>query len=109
MTLDEFKAWFDGFTEDMKAPPTDKQWKRIKARVKEINGSVMTYPVFVKQYPYYSWPYSSLLPLGSLTGASSMAVGQNAVASSDNFTLDGFDAKAALFSLGRADYIELTT
>ena len=42
MTLAEFKAWFDGFTEDMEVAPTPKQWKRIKDRVKQIDGSTIT-------------------------------------------------------------------
>lgn len=42
MTLAEFKAWFEGFTEDMDAPPTAKQWKRIKARVAQIDGAAVT-------------------------------------------------------------------
>lgn len=38
MTLAEFKAWFEGFTEDMDGAPNTKQWKRIKDRVKQIDG-----------------------------------------------------------------------
>lgn len=38
MTNSEFKAWFDGFTEAMDDIPNKKQWDRIKARVKEIDG-----------------------------------------------------------------------
>ena len=39
MTLPEFKAWFDGFTENMAAPPNKKQWARIQERVAEIDGT----------------------------------------------------------------------
>ena len=54
MTLQEFKAWFDGFTENMgEAPPTKLQWARIKARVKEIDGAAITYPVVIDR----NWPY----------------------------------------------------
>ncbi len=38
MQVCEFKAWFEGFTEDMTKLPTVKQWARVKARVKEIDG-----------------------------------------------------------------------
>ncbi len=55
MTQQEFKAWFDGFTEAMDGAPNKKQWERIKARVKEIDGVVTTYPVFVE--PWYVPPY----------------------------------------------------
>jgi hypothetical protein len=59
MTLAEFKAWFEGFTEGMEAAPDEKQWERIKARVKEINGVAVTKTVFVDHYvePYRRyWP-----------------------------------------------------
>lgn len=55
MNLSEFKAWFEGFTEDMDGPPNAKQWKRIKARVKEIDGTAITYPVFIDRWRPY-WP-----------------------------------------------------
>ncbi len=50
MTLSEFKAWFGGYTEDMDGPPSAKQWKRIKSRVKDIDGEKVTYPVFIDRY-----------------------------------------------------------
>ncbi len=37
MDVSEFKAWFEGFTEDMSGQPNTKQWKRIKARVEQID------------------------------------------------------------------------
>lgn len=36
MTVSEFKAWFEGFTEAMDGPPDAKQWARIQSKVKEI-------------------------------------------------------------------------
>ena len=38
MTPQEFKAWFEGFTEAFTGCPTKAQWTRIKARVAEIDG-----------------------------------------------------------------------
>lgn len=66
MTLAEFKAWFEGFTEDMDAAPTPKQWKRIKARVAQIDGIAITREVVYRDRywptligrpaePYVSW------------------------------------------------------
>lgn len=54
MTLNEFKAWFEGFSEMMEAAPTEDQWKRIKTRVAEINGAPTSYPVYIDRYvaPY---------------------------------------------------------
>lgn len=37
MQVCEFKAWFEGFTEDMTKLPTVKQWSRIKARIEGID------------------------------------------------------------------------
>lgn len=57
MTLTEFKAWFDGFSEAISDIPTKQQWDRIKTRVAEIDGSPVTERVFIDRYlplyPYY--------------------------------------------------------
>ena len=54
MTLAEFKAWFEGFSETMDGPPNEKQWDRIKARVSEIDNTPISYPIFIDRYvaPY---------------------------------------------------------
>mgnify|MGYP001599249857 CR=1 FL=1 len=54
MHLSEFKAWFDGFTEEMDGTPTPKQWKKIKERVKEITADYTPPTIFVDRY-YYPW------------------------------------------------------
>ncbi|CDP50692.1 hypothetical protein [Devosia sp. DBB001] len=36
MSLMEFKCWFEGFTESIEGAPTEKQFERIKAKVKEL-------------------------------------------------------------------------
>lgn len=33
MTLNEFRAWFDGFSEAIGGAPTPEQWAKIKAKV----------------------------------------------------------------------------
>lgn len=33
MTLNEFKAWFEGFTDGMADAPTPEQWAKVKAKV----------------------------------------------------------------------------
>jgi len=50
MTPSEFKAWFEGFTENMKGPPGEKAWARIQARVKEIAPAASSY---IGWSPYY--------------------------------------------------------
>ena len=59
MEICEFKAWFEGFTEDMNGQPNAKQWKRIKARVKQVDGTPTTQRMFIDHYrrPYEPyWP-----------------------------------------------------
>ena len=48
MNLAEFKAWFDGYTEDMSGPPNEDQWAKIKAKV-NIIGAV-DYPAMLARY-----------------------------------------------------------
>lgn len=50
MHLSEFKAWFEGFTEEMKGPPTEKQWRRIRKAVEEISADYTPAPIFVDRY-----------------------------------------------------------
>jgi len=57
MTPQEFKAWFEGFTEAFTGCPRKAQWTRIKERVSEIDGKPVTERVYVDRYlPYYTRP-----------------------------------------------------
>jgi len=98
MTLSEFKAWFEGFTEDMDAAPNAKQWKRIKARVKEIDGTVTTYPVYLDRYVY---PWSPTVVWNGYPRAGDRIVAQN-VAHIDASAVE-FEPSAALYSLGKSE------
>lgn len=100
MTLAEFKAWFEGFTEDMDGAPDAKQWKRIKARVKEIDGVAVTKTVFIDRYvtPYRPhWSSFDLCGVGS-PALGVGAISQNATSSSH------FDGASAMVDLGKAEY-----
>ena len=62
MTLSEFKAWFEGYTENMDGPPNAKQWKRIKSMIGDIDGEPITLPIYIDRYwnlpngkPYETW------------------------------------------------------
>lgn len=114
MTLQEFKAWFDGFTEEMSGAPNKKQWERIKKRVKEIDGTAVTYPVFVDGYWRPSYPYWSVFNTGgTIAQAQGLAqtVGYNGPITSSSATMnvkdDGhavFNSSSAMLALGKADY-----
>lgn len=75
MTLSEFKAWFEGFTENMDGPPSADQWKRIKKRVKEIDWTPRH--IFIDRYvhPYRTWWGSAASgdPVGRLSSVSSQS------------------------------------
>jgi hypothetical protein len=99
MNLAEFKAWFEGFTEDMDGAPNAKQWRRIKARVKEIDGTAVTERIYFDRYwptvrPYWHEWY----------GASYTSYGTNSGLSAQGGSFTSSDAMAAL---GKADYQSL--
>lgn len=105
MTLAEFKAWFEGFTEGMEAAPDEDQWKRIKARVAEINGVTVTKTVFVDHYvdPYRRyWPSVPYWNAYSTSGV--MDHGNGLCSQSSPGKSDLFNSSAAMVDLGKAEY-----
>ncbi len=119
MTLAEFKAWFEGFTETLEAAPNEKQWERIKARVAEIDGAAITKTVFVERYHdvYRRWwetpmvygsPISCSSSSSSLDVRSSVSfnagVGDMAVGATNR---EIFNPSRAMMNLGKAEYRSL--
>lgn len=120
MTLSEFKAWFEGFTESMEVAPTEAQFAKIKAKVALIDGAVTTYPVFIDRYwrqgfprpwPYYApnYPYWTSTTGGSI-GAGTFTMGASGGVSGSSYALSGdehvsptFDSHGAMLALGRAE------
>jgi hypothetical protein len=80
MTLQEFRAWFEGFTEELRGVPSIKQWERIKTRIEEINGAETTKTVFVEKY-WPSYPKDSITWGGNYQGLGYGQIGQNSVSS----------------------------
>lgn len=110
MTLSEFKAWFESFTEDMDDRPTAKQWGRIQARVSEITGQAVSYPVYIDRYVQPLRPYWDRVWCGGATGISSQPYNQ--LRGSGNMGRGGptnaqFDSHSAMKTLGRADALAL--
>lgn len=105
MTLAEFKAWFEGFTESMDGAPDEKQWDRIKARVKEIDGVNITQPVFIDRYvyPYRRYYDGVWWGTGYSTADSVGTVLQNAVSTAKAINAE-FDSHVAMLDLGKAEY-----
>jgi len=98
MTLAKLKAWSQGFTEDMDGRPAENQWKRIKERVSEIDGTPITREVFVDRYRYYPpvWVAPS-------TWVSTNTIKCNA----SNAVTPSFDGTIAMANLGRSESAEL--
>lgn len=107
MTLSEFKAWFEGFTDCMDGAPSEKQWKKITAKVGEITGAPITREVYIQSYrdvrPYWnSWPN----PI--VTFASGIASSEGTVCMNGADGLIGpaghkWDSHGAMFAAGKAD------
>lgn len=130
MTLSEFKAWFEGFSEGIDKAPTEKQFAKIKAKVAEINGAPVTERVYIDRYvrDYRYWQdhvwgtgaYPLTATYGGATGSMSSldAVGRNdgigkatagyayidPASKGDNQTVT-FDSHAAMRDLGRAEAV----
>ena len=107
MTPQEFKAWFQGFTEALEGTPSEEQWKRIKARVGEIDGRQITEHVYINRYlPYYSQPYWNGLPY-VYCSANTLSVGTNGGmgvgSGTANLQQVGFNSQTAMLALGRAE------
>jgi|SRR5882672_2013799 len=97
MTLAEFKAWFEGFTEEMDEAPSKKQWERIKKRVKEIDGVTVTERVFVDRYQYWPrpHPHNWVQPMNQY---------QSAMQNKSPPLRGDFSSSQAMRLLGRAEY-----
>lgn len=113
MTLTEFKAWFEGFTEDMSGPPSAKQWKKIQARVSEITGDPVTQHIFYDRYWRYGPTYYPHW-YGGLSGYSQTNSGLGLAATdtvqlyaSNTAPADGWNSSAAMQALGKADAFAL--
>jgi hypothetical protein len=129
MTLSEFKAWFEGYTESLEGAPTEKQFKRIKAKVAEITGAPITQTVWVDRYHHYWNPIvGSPMSWGGVIGNVGYSAGsatlENGVgtATFGQFSVVGaapeteryragqdqtveWDSHAAMYAVGKADAI----
>jgi hypothetical protein len=107
MTPNEFKAWFDGFTEAFEGRiPTKAQWGRIRDRVAEIDGKAVTERVYVDRY----WPTHLRLPPWTTYYGTTGGVGAattNLQNASNQYLLAAhgcsFNSSHAMAELGRAE------
>lgn len=105
MTLSEFKAWFEGFSEGIDTAPTAAQFAKIKAKVAEINGVALTREVIVERYrpfwggsipgyPTHIWNGPVVTYAGNIGQVS--AAGLQAIDAS-------FDSQATMRAIGAAE------
>lgn len=52
MKTSEFKAWFEGFVENLDGAPTAAQFDKIRAKVAEIDETAVTERVYLDRYVY---------------------------------------------------------
>lgn len=45
MNITEFKAWFEGFSENIDETPTPEQFEKIKAKIAELTPEHPRYPL----------------------------------------------------------------
>lgn len=101
MTLQEFKAWFEGFTEDMDGRPTEKQWKRIQKRIKEIDGTVTTERVFIDRWIR---PYAPYWQQWQIWNGAPTSVGGGTITNQIPHTSNSAVTANALMDAGRAEF-----
>ena len=118
MNPNEFKAWFDGFTEAFDGRiPTKAQWGRIKDRVAEIDGKPVTERVDVDRYwPTYQRYATLTIPnqpmwttyCGSSSGVSTTTGSLGSAATSNAVSYNAFNSSQAMADLGRAEAASLS-
>jgi hypothetical protein len=117
MTPSEFRAWFEGFTEDMTGAPNKKQWERIKDRVGEITGQTVSYPVYIDRYvapvrPYWDrvWCGVGGSVLGSAGGGIALAAGNTGaqgLSRNASFDQSNYNSHDAMNAVGRAEALAM--
>lgn len=112
MTLSEFKAWFEGYTEGLDGAPTEKQFKRIKAKVAEITGTPISQTVWVDRYHHYYQQWGQPIVFGGVIGNVGYASGTNGLGRSAaqmgaglNALNAEWDSHTAMYAVGKADAI----
>lgn len=100
MTLTEFKAWFDGYTENLEGAPNGKQWKRIKEQVSQIDGAPITHTVYVDRYVRPGYPYYGALGFAQNT-FSADAIGSQSY--NRSAARSNFDGATAMYAAGKME------
>lgn len=109
MTLNEFKAWLEGFSEAMNGAPNKSQWQMILARLEKVTPDSRTETHIHYDYWKYRGPWfsvageNSLNVRGQLDGAMYMNASLN---SSDASNMAINPEYSACVEMGKKDYME---
>src|SRR4051812_18365479 len=104
MTPQEFKAWFEGFTEAFDRIPTKAQWARVKERVAEIDGKPVTERIYLDRYWNYPRPHWDIYPRYATFNTSAVGMTTNTVTTPcTTHQAQNFNSGSAMLALGRAD------
>lgn len=104
MTPQEFRAWFEGFTESLEGRPSAKQWGRICDRVKEIDGQQITQVVYRDRWPSY---WGGLPHVTPLTHYSTCAANSSQSACESDHGSNEYVMLNAMADAGRAEFTAL--
>lgn len=80
MTFSEFKAWFKGYTEQIKTRPTEQEWKRICEELDKVQLDCIPHPIYYPSPIYIPPnPLPNLVPITIPTTLSDISTmqGQN--------------------------------
>lgn len=107
MKVEEFKAWFEGYTEDMNGTPSIMQWEKIKKKVSEIDGTSVN-TVYVNRWYRDYYPYWSTHPYVSY-GTSSTYGGTGVVLLNASNQAEDYNAVTdtctLMYNMGKADFV----
>lgn len=102
MTLQEFKAWFEGYTEGLEGAPTKAQFDRIKEKVKEITGAPITERVYIDWYRQAGAPYWTQYPFSGVALSTGVANFSNDLSKN---AIGNFDGIQVMYALGKAEAV----
>jgi hypothetical protein len=124
VNLNEFKAWFEGFCENIEHLPGERQWKRVVEKVGKIEDAPPATLHHFHDYYYRPWqrwfisgPYcvgdqfigslsnspATIMQAQSLGSAVDTSALTGSVSVQDG-SVETFDSSAAFRELGRAEF-----
>lgn len=121
MKVNEFQAWFEGFTECITGIPNKKQWERIKEKVAAIDGKPIVEREYINTYypRYRDYWYPNYIHCSGVSQSLASAKpadnsgawvmnGQNANMNVSHTSGKNFDSISAMYALGKTEALEFS-